>query len=127
MHIIIIYIIFTVYNNKMEFEIPVEKKTYYKAALMIINVPLNLNLSNMEMDMISYFLNSGKEYLDSDVKDKMAVELDKDIYSINNYISRLKEKKMLLLKPNSRLLYFNTNIKNIISDNNISFNLKILN
>ena len=61
----------------MEYNIPVEKKDYYKAMLMVIN--FNLNLSNLEMDILSILLNNKLRVVNIDARDLLRKDLLKSL------------------------------------------------
>ena len=107
----------------MEYNIPVERKDYYKAILMVIN--FNLNLSNLEMDILSILLNNGLTVVNIDARDLLRKELNKDKFITNNYIKRLRDKGVLLSNDKNKDLNINPNILSIIKDGKISFEFEI--
>lgn len=109
----------------MDIEIPVEPKAYHKAILMIINTPLNLNLSKFEIDILACILNHNMETINADSRKTIANELNKDNFNINNYIVRLRDKGILITKPADKNLYVNPKVIDLVRDNNIGFRLKI--
>jgi hypothetical protein len=111
----------------MDFEIPVEPKAYHKALLMIINIPLNLNLSPMEIDILSCMLNHNMETIDHLSRKIIADELKRSNFNINNYIISLRDKNMLITKAKDKNLYVNPKIIDLVKDSNIGFKLKINN
>jgi hypothetical protein len=103
----------------MEYKIPVNIKNYHKAILMVLN--FNLNLSKMELDIVACILNHNMETVDLYSREIIRKELDKDKFIINNYIGRLKDKKILLIKPADKKLYVNPSIIEIAKDGKITF------
>lgn len=103
----------------MEYKIPVNIKNYHKAILMILN--FNLNLSKMELDIVACILNHNMESVDLYSRETIRKELNKDKFIINNYIARLKTKKILIVKPADKKLYVNPNIIEIAKDRKLTF------
>jgi len=108
----------------MERVIPVKSKDYHKAVLMIMN--FSLNLSPMEIDIVSCVLNHNMEIIDSYSRDTIRKELDKDKFTTNNYIARLREKNIFITKPADKNLYVNPNIIEMVKDPKISFELELI-
>lgn len=107
----------------MEYKIPVKSRDYHKALLMVLN--FNLNLSNLELDIVSTLLNYNIEVVDIEAREIIRKELDKGKFNINNYIARLKDKGILIVKPADKALYVNPMIMDIVRDNKVSFEFEI--
>jgi len=103
--------------------ITVKTQDYHKAMLMILN--FTLNLSNMEMDMLSIWLNHGITVVDTNARDLVRKILDKDKFITNNYIKRLKNKGILIIKPADKQLYINTGILDVMKDKKVSFEFRV--
>lgn len=108
----------------MEFKLPVNKYNIYKTILTMIN--FKLGLSTMEIDMIATMFKYNYDILNAEARDILRKALDKDQYSINNYIKRLKAKGLLL--EEDKKIYMNPNLKDsintIIDNKEISFKFK---
>lgn len=121
---IILIVIFVVNTTIMEYPpITVKTQDYHKAMLMILN--FTLNLSNMEMDMLSIWLNHGITVVDTNARDLVRKILDKDKFITNNYIKRLKNKGILIIKPADKQLYINTGILDVMKDKKVSFEFRV--
>ncbi len=108
----------------MEYNIPVNKKDYYKAILMVLN--FNLNLSSLELDILCTMLNNNMLEVNIDSREHIRKVLNKDKFMTNNYIKRLRNKGMLLDHPElNRVYYINPIILNIIKDRKVSFEFKL--
>lgn len=110
----------------MERVIPVKQQDLIKAILMILNTPYNFNLSNMEIDIVSCMLNHNMQIIDLANREIIRMELDKDKFNLNNYIVRLRDKGMVIVKPADKNLYVNPNLYDLIKDNKISFELQVV-
>ena len=109
----------------MEYRIPVKNKNYHKAVLMILN--FNLNLSNLEIDILATLLNYNISIVDINARDIIRKEINKDKFNTNNYINRLKNKGILVVKPADKNLYINPTILDIVKNKRISFQFDIIN
>lgn len=107
----------------MEYVIPIKNKDYHKGMLMILN--FNLNLSPMELDIVATLLNNNIEIVDIGAREIIRKTLNKDKFSTNNYISRLKNKNIFIVKPVDKRLYLNPTIIDIVRGKKVSFEFKI--
>jgi predicted transcriptional regulator len=107
----------------MEYKIPVENKDYHKGILMILN--FNLNLSELEMDIVSTLLNNNIEVVDTTAREIIRKELNKSKFNTNNYITRLTDKGILVVKPGDKKLYLNPSLVEIVKDKRVSFEFEI--
>ncbi len=102
----------------MEYKIKVNKYSIYKAILTIAN--FSLKLSPMEIDILATLFKYGFYTITAEARDILRKALDKDQYSINNYIKRLKEKNMLL-EGEDKEIHINPSLKQIVESNEITF------
>lgn len=102
----------------MEYKIKVNKYSIYKAILTLIN--FNLKLSGMEIDIMATLFKYGFYTINAEARDILRKALDKDQYSINNYIKRLKEKNMII-EDEYKKLHVNPNLKQIVESKEITF------
>lgn len=79
----------------MNYKIGVTRDNYHKAILTILN--FNLKLSDLELTLISTLLKRDIKRVNTDSKEVLRKELNIDKYTLNNYIKRLKDKKILSL------------------------------
>lgn len=105
----------------MNYDIPISKEKYTLAALKVINC--FLDLTTYELEIVSKMLDNNIQVLDT--KGRMIIRrlTGKNTATTNNYIKRLKDKKVLI--PTEKGLKLNHNITNPISDKeiNIKFNV----
>lgn len=105
----------------MEFKLPVNNFNIYKTILTLIN--FKLGLSSMEVDILATMFKYNYDVLNAEARDILRKALDKDQYSINNYIKRLKSKNILL--EVDKKVYINpglkTNIEQIVESKEITF------
>lgn len=94
----------------MEFKIPVDKDYYYTAVLNILNTVGNMNLTKLEMDIILLMVNNNVTVLDSIFRDKIRKTLNKDKFVTNNYIKKLRDKGILLSRPNDKRYFLSKEI-----------------
>lgn len=78
----------------MEINIPLQEERYSRAMLKVMNS--FLNLTDYELDIISEMLNNKMSVLDSKNRAKIRSLTGKSVASTNNYIKKLKDKKMLI-------------------------------
>ena len=79
---------------RMEIDIPLKEDRYSRAMLKVMNS--FLNLTDYELDIISEMLNHKMDVLDSKNRAKIRSLTGKRVASTNNYIKKLKDKKMLV-------------------------------
>lgn len=109
----------------MEHRIPVTKESIYKAILMLANVPFNLNLSKLEIDIVSTWLEHKMYTIDISARDLIRKVLDKDKFNTNNYIRRLKSKGIIIQADDSKKLYLNPRLASIVNTDTITFKFDI--
>lgn len=110
----------------MEYKLPIKSEGYHKAMLMLLNIPLNLKLSNMEIDILSVVLNHNMTTIDAKSRRTIMDELDKDKFNINNYIARLRDKGALITKAADKNLYVNPSIIEIVKDKKVTFDFELV-
>lgn len=110
----------------METRIPVTKDSIYKAILMLGNVPFNLNLSKLEIDIVSTWLQYKVYVIDISARDLIRKVLDKDKFNTNNYIRRLKDKGIIVHADDSKKLYLNPKLAQIVNTDTITFKFDIV-
>ena len=102
----------------MEYKIPVTKDNICKAIITVLN--FKLGLSPIEVDILSIMLNNKITIVDTHARGIIRTVLDRDKYSTNNYIKRLKDKKIIL--QDGRKLFINPTIIALCAEKIISFN-----
>lgn len=111
----------------MEQVIPVTKETLHKAILMLVNVPFNLRLSNLEIDILSTWLQHKTYKIDIDARDLIRKVLNKGKFNTNNYIKRLKAKGIIVQAEDSKELFLNPKLAHIVNSTSITFKFDITN
>ncbi len=109
----------------MTLSIPVKTNLYYKAILLILN--FKLNLSPMEIDIVACILNHDIKIVDIYTREIIRKELDKDKFNTNNYISRLRDKGILITKPLDKKLYVAPEIYELVKDRKLNFEFELIN
>ena len=105
----------------MEYNIKISKEKYNLAALKVINC--FLNLTDYELDIIVKMLDNNINILNRESRSKIRKLTNKSYNTTNNYIKRLKDKKILLYINNELVL--NKNITNHILDKEIKIKFDV--
>lgn len=107
----------------MEFikEFKVDRDSFSKAVLTILN--FQLKLSELEIEILSVMLSHNITKIDSATRVLLRDKLDKTKFDINNYIKRLKEKKLIIVKEDKNL-HINPNIIQLVKFKTFIFKLK---
>jgi len=103
----------------MNYEIKQKGRAYYKSILMILN--FNLELSNLEMDIISTLMDNDMLEVNIDSREYLRKILNKDKFMTNNYVKRLRNKNILLPKKDSKAFYINPELVTILKEGNLNF------
>lgn len=102
------------------------KQVYYKTLLSTYNVIGKMRLSNLEIDILSTMLESGLKIVNTDTREIIRKKLNKGKYIINNYLTGLKEKGILLESKDPRTLTINPTLINSISENEVIFKFQLV-
>ena len=78
----------------MEYNVPVLKKNYTLAVLKVINC--FVGLTDYELDIISKMIDNDISVINKVTRVKIRELTGKDVGTTNNYIKKLKDKKVLL-------------------------------
>lgn len=107
----------------MEFikEFKVDRDSFSKAVLTILN--FQLKLSELEIEMLSVMLSHNITKIDTSTREMLRKVLNRNKFDINNYIKRLKEKKFILTKED-KSLYINPNISALMNFKTFIFKFK---
>jgi len=108
----------------MEYPITISKDQYHKAMLMVLN--FNLNLSTLELDILSTLLKNDITIVDTDARDLLRKVLNKDKFITNNYIKRLRNKGIFVLDNSNKKLYINPSLLEICNDKKVSFEFNVI-
>ncbi len=103
----------------MEFKIPVTKDNIYRGVLTVLN--FQLKLSELELDMLSVMLKNGVTTVDINTRELIRKVMNRDKFSTNNYIKRLKDKKVILQEDTNKRLYVNPSIISLVKNEIITF------
>jgi len=101
----------------MEYKIKVNKDNIYKGILTLFN--FTFKLSELEIDLISVMLQNKISTIDTTSREILRKVMNKSKFDINNYIKRLKEKKIIL--QDDKKLYINPSIITICGINEVTF------
>lgn len=107
----------------MEYKIPVTKENIHKTILTAIS--FTLGLSELEIDILSTLLKHNLYVVDTKAKEVLIKTLNKSKFQINNYITRLRKKKLVIQASDDKKWYLNPNLKPIIESENITFKFNI--
>jgi hypothetical protein len=105
----------------MDYNINITRDKYYKASLAVINCWMNL--TGFELDLLAMMLKHNIVLIDKLARTKLKGLLDKDNYTFNNYIKKLKNKKVLIEDNNKLMVH--PNIITAINDPNINIKFNI--
>lgn len=94
----------------MEVKLPVNNYNIYKAIVLLLN--FKYQLSELEVDLLATILKYDFDKIDGDARDLIRKALDKNQYSINNYIKRLRSKDFLV--EVNKKTFVNPNLKKYI-------------
>lgn len=100
----------------MKYRIPIKKDNFHKASLMIFN-QLGLNLTELELNLLSTMLSNGFFIITKEVRVKLRELLKVDTFTLNNYVKRLKDKNIIVKENNE--LKINENLKEKVNDKEI--------
>lgn len=107
-------------------QIPISKERIYLAVLTILN--FLTNMTQTELDIIATMLNNEFKVLTKRRRSSLSTLLNKDKYTINNHIKRLKEKGVFVINED-RWLEINPNlvstINKVINDREITLELNV--
>lgn len=105
----------------MNYTLTFNKKDHIDFILNLMN--FNLNLSKLEMKIVSYMLEHKIYILDLDNKQIIRLALDLDKFTFNNYIKRLKDGNILMNKD--RINYLDNGIINLVANEELTFKFTI--
>lgn len=106
----------------MKYEIPIKRETYHLAVLKMLN-PF-LNLTDYEMEIISAMLKNEILILTSITRKNLKGILNKDTFTFNNYIKRLKDKGTLI--KTEKGLELNSGLRGCFDSNEFTFKFNLL-
>ena len=99
----------------------VTKEELIRWILTIMN--FELKLSELEVNMLVVLLHAKITTLDSDARNIIRSILNKDKFAVNNYIKRLKDKRILLQED--KTLVINPNIVKLVENKELNFKFEI--
>jgi len=76
----------------MEYKIKVKSSEYNRMFLSILN--FKLGLTNTELDIVSVLLDYSITVVDTKAREIIRIKLNKDKYTVANYISHLIDKQI---------------------------------
>ncbi len=110
----------------MNLKIPIAKEYIYSGILNILN--FTTQLTNTEIELIVAMLSNELKVLTKRKRASLCTFLNKDKYTMNNHIKRLKEKGVLIMNED-RWLELNPNlvktVNRVIEDKQIILDLNV--
>ncbi len=106
----------------MERKITISKERYYKAMIKVINC--FLNLTEYEIELISNMFVYNIKTLDKNSRSILRKALGTSEQSFNNYVKRLKDKKILIDSKSG--LGLNPTIEDAIKDEQVTIKFDVL-
>jgi hypothetical protein len=114
----------------MEYTFKLPKENYYKATLLVLNIVSNLGMTKLEVDILSTLLERNITVINTDSREIIRKVLDKDKFSLNNYIKRLKAKHILLPNKDTNKVYMefyiNPHIVAAVKDRELNFKFSLI-
>lgn len=108
----------------MEYVIPIQNDKYYKAILMILN--FQLNMSDLELEIVSTMLSKKIYDITPETRDMICKELSISAFLRNNYIKRLRDKGILLLRDSDKTYTLSPSLIELVKDRKVSFEFDIV-
>lgn len=110
----------------MEHKLNLDKNTYYKKVLATYNTLGSMGLTDLELDILSTMLKNRITIVNTDTREVIRKDLNTGKYVLNNKISDLKNKGMLISKPNDKSLYISSKVIEYVKDSNVTFNFSLV-
>jgi len=105
----------------MERTISISKDKYYKAMLNVMSGLVNL--TSFEIEVIATMFNHNIKALDKITRLELRLLLDTSEYNFNNYIKKLKQKKVLI--ETDKGLEVNQNLTSAIEDQELTIKFNV--
>lgn len=105
----------------MNYPIEVSRSNHHKAALSIVNC--FLKLTDFELDLIVGMLNNNIKVLNTKNRKKLRDQLDLNVYTFNNYIKRLKDRKYIIATKDGLGLHPNIIAAAFATEINVTINV----
>lgn len=105
----------------MERTINISKEKYYKAMLTVMSGLINL--TTFEIEVIAMMFSNNIKALDKITRLELRLLLDTSEYNFNNYIKKLKQKKVLIETDNG--LEVNQNLTSAIEDQELTVKFNV--
>lgn len=86
----------------MELNVPIDNNKCYRAILAILN--FSTNMTETELDVIATMFIHNMKILTKESRAELLVLLNKDKFTLNNHIKRLREKRILVDGGNKQLI-----------------------
>lgn len=107
----------------MIYNLKVKREDYCLAALKIINCIYKL--SELELKILTNIINNQIKVLDKSSRNSIREFINTDKFTFNNYIKKLKDKKLLIDGANG--LVINPGIIKTIADREFKFEFEFIN
>lgn len=109
------------YINSMEYKVTIDKDNFSKTVLTILNSGLSLNMHELEIDILATLLKNGITTINAKSRTIIRTTLDKDKFTTNNYIKKLKDKHLLVEDSKNKDLHIHPTIVGAVKHREHSF------
>lgn len=106
----------------MKYNIHIRKEDYHKAFLLVLS-QLGLNLTELEVNLLSNLMKRGYYKITKDTRRIIRETLNIDQFTFNNYIKRLKDKGVITKEKD--ILIINQNLVDKVKDNEIHITFEV--
>ncbi len=110
----------------MEYKLRVNDKGYYKGMLKLFSLNPSCELSTLEIDMLTVMLCNKMTVINGDSKEAIRKALNKSKYMVNNYVTRLKTRGILIPLPNSKYSQINPDLLGYVKEGKVSFEFELV-
>lgn len=107
----------------MEYPFKVSKEKYIEAAVSLINCISSLNLTVFELNIVTTMIKNNVLVVNASTRTLLRNSLSKDRFNLNNYLKRLRDKKVLIKKDKD--LHLNPGILEAINDGELIIRLNV--
>lgn len=107
----------------MEMTIPISQRKYYKSMLTVVSSLIPGGLTAFEIHILANMFMNNIRILNKITRLDLRLLLDTSEYNFNNYIKKLKSKRVLLETEEG--LELNPNISNALEDKTITIEFDI--
>lgn len=106
----------------MQYNIPIRKEDYHKAILLILS-QLGLSLTELEVNILANLMKKGFYTINKTSRKVVREDLGISQFTLNNYITRLKDKGVITKEKD--ILKINQNLIDKVRDNEIHITFQV--